>query len=125
MSRCVMIIEDDVEIREMIMLVLRAEGYEIATAAEGAEALEKLRAGVQPCVILLDLMMPGVNGWQFHAELMADPRLAHIPVVVVSGASNVAESAKALGAAGYLAKPVSLEALIDGVTRCRLRDDGS
>ena len=95
------------------MLVLRALGYDVATAANGQEALDQLRSGPGlPSLILLDLMMPVMDGWQFRDEQKQDPALSAIPVVVVSADGRVDEKASALGAAAYLRKPVEIEDLL-------------
>ena len=111
----VLIVEDDADIREIISEMLAEKGYGIATAANGREALEQLRAGPLPSLILLDLMMPVMDGWQLRQELLADPALASIPVVVVSGAADLHESVAALRAASVLTKPVKWSALLEAV----------
>ena len=105
--RPVLVVDDDPDIRETLRFVLEDAGYPVYTAENGREALEVL-ADAQPLpgLILLDLMMPVMNGWQLRMELLKDQRLARIPVVVISGAANVESEARALGAAGYLAKPI-------------------
>jgi CheY-like chemotaxis protein len=118
-DRCVLVVEDDDDIRESIVDVLEAEGYAVEHAAHGADALELLRRhGAQlPCVILLDLMMPVMNGWEFRALQREDDRLASIPVVVLSGDARAADDAANLGCAAALSKPVSLDDLLALVAR--------
>jgi CheY-like chemotaxis protein len=112
------VVDDDFDIRSMLTLVLEMDGYEVVAAANGQEALDRLRTlderrpGPPASLILLDLMMPIMNGWQFRAAQKEDPHLAPIPVVVLSGDGNVAEKTAAIGAAGYLRKPIDLEALL-------------
>jgi CheY-like chemotaxis protein len=108
----VLIVEDDFDLREALTEMLRDEGYQVATAAHGAEALVRLRGGSKPCVILLDLAMPVMNGWQFRAEQRHDPELAKIPVIVLSAAPHVREELPELGLSDYLQKPVSIERLL-------------
>src|ERR1700682_362753 len=82
--RAALIVEDDASIREAIAEVLRSEGYEASSCGHGREALEYLRDGHHPDVILLDLMMPVMDGWEFRIEQRKDPALATIPVVALS-----------------------------------------
>ena len=82
-----LIVEDDADIRESLGDALEFYGYEVATAENGWDALRLLRSGLDPEVILLDLVMPVMNGWQFRKLQLADPSLAAIPVVVVSASA--------------------------------------
>jgi CheY-like chemotaxis protein len=106
-----MIIEDDPDTREMLERFLQLEGYEVRTAANGQIALDALQKDNGLCVILLDLMMPVMNGWQFRRAQTADPRLAHIPVVVVS-AAGAREDIPAIDATAWLSKPVDFDRLL-------------
>jgi CheY-like chemotaxis protein len=115
-SKCVLVVEDDDDVREALVEVLSAEGYEVTFARNGNEAFRQLE-GRQPAVILLDLMMPGMNGWQFRAAQRQHAQLASIPVVIVTADGNAREKARQLDAAGYLAKPVELEALFSIVEK--------
>jgi len=112
-----MVVEDDFDIRDTLAQILEAEGYSVSGAANGAEALEVLEKGATPALILLDLMMPVMNGWQFRAEQLKRPELADIPVVVISADAGVGKKAEAIGAADSLKKPVPLETLLDVVSR--------
>jgi CheY-like chemotaxis protein len=112
----ILVAEDDDAVRETMCDILEGEGYRVATAASGAEALGILRSvSARPSVILLDLMMPGMDGWTFREAQMADSRLHAIPVIVMSGDANLDAKAVALRAAGHLKKPMGLAALLDGV----------
>jgi CheY-like chemotaxis protein len=113
----VLIVEDDGATRDAMKLVLQSLGYEVVGAANGQEALNYLRAEDETCLILLDLMMPVMDGWQFRREQQQDPALAPIPVVVVSADGNVSQKAATLGAVAYLQKPVEVDALLDTVQR--------
>ena len=84
--RRVLIVEDDLDTREMLARFLEIAGYQVVLAANGVEALKVLRGGAVASVILLDLMMPVMDGWQFRDEQRRDPSMSHIPVVVVTAA---------------------------------------
>lgn len=108
-----MIVDDEPDIRETLAEILRDEGMQVETAEDGADALEKLR-GLAACrIILLDLMMPGMNGWQFRERQRQDPRLSRIPVLLLSGSAQLEEEASSLGALDCFTKPVELNRLID------------
>jgi DNA-binding response OmpR family regulator len=114
----ILIVEDDADIREELADILRAEGYEAMTAENGLAARDLLHSARQlPDVILLDLMMPVMDGWHFRAEQLEDAALSSIPVIVVSGAGDVRREAEALGAAGYVTKPFKLDSLLGVVAR--------
>ena len=113
MAETVMVVEDDALIREMVVQVLAGEGFTAVAASNGAEALQYLRrAYVHPALILLDLMMPVMDGWQFRAEQLKDPALAGIPVVVMSASAD-----DELPAAARVQKPFGIETLINTVSR--------
>ena len=112
----VMLVEDDPDIRTMVSQLLELEGWRVITFGNGGEALDSLRGGERPGLILLDLMMPKMNGWQFRAEQMRDSALSSIPVVVLSGDVRGADTS-AVHADGYLKKPIDLEVLIATVRR--------
>ena len=112
----VLVVDDDEDIREVLSEILHARGYAVQTAPEGREALALLRAGAPPSLILLDMRMPGMNGWEFCHEQRRDPRLAGIPVVVLSGGSRRGV-ANSIGAADVLAKPIDLEELTSKIER--------
>jgi CheY-like chemotaxis protein len=114
----ILLVEDDLDIRIDLADLLRTEGYEVFTAANGQEALDWLHAHNNLAnLILLDLMMPIMNGWDFRARQLEEPDLGAIPVVLLSGAGDVARHASALKAAGYLIKPLRLESLLRVVSR--------
>jgi CheY-like chemotaxis protein len=111
----ILIVEDDFDIREALTQILEEEGYPVRGAANGKEALEVASSGPTPSLILLDLMMPVMNGWQFRVEQMQNPRLASVPVLVISADPHVQPKAATLGVAGLLKKPVSLDELLTAV----------
>ncbi|HWP34752.1 MAG TPA: response regulator [Thermodesulfobacteriota bacterium] len=113
----VLIVEDDLDIGEVIRLTLEGEGFPAAVARDGREAIAHLRAAGLPCLILLDLMMPVMDGWQFRAALRRDSAWAAIPVVVISADGRVSQKAAALDAAACLQKPIDLDLLLETVKR--------
>jgi CheY-like chemotaxis protein len=118
-GRLVLVVEDDEDVRETVAGILEDEGYRVGRAANGLEALAYLRdAAPLPGVILLDLMMPVMNGWEFRAAQQAERRLAAVPVVVLSGDAQVVQKAERLGAVAVLGKPVSILHLLEVVGRC-------
>jgi two-component system, chemotaxis family, chemotaxis protein CheY len=114
-TRTVLLIEDDADVAEAIGDVLRDEGYPVALASNGREALELLQQSDLPFAILLDLRMPVMDGFEFRERQRRDPRLADIPVIVVSADRMVADNANRLGANVYLVKPLRPEVLLDAV----------
>jgi CheY-like chemotaxis protein len=110
----VLVVEDDRDTREMLEQFLEFEGFAVRTAVNGAAALDSLRSGQRPCVILLDLMMPVMNGWQFRAAQTQDPHFASIPVVVIT-AAGPRGAIPSIAADGWLAKPVDFEHLLAAI----------
>lgn len=108
----VLLVEDDADMRNDLATILEYEGYRVRTAADGNEALEQLRNGLAPNLIVLDLMMPLMNGWQFRDEQRKSPDLLRIPLVLLSGNSDVRRHAEDLGAVDYLTKPIDLSKLM-------------
>ena len=104
MAGCILVVDDERDIRDTIAELLEEEGFAVEEAGDGAEALAKAR-DCHPAVVLLDLMMPGMNGWEFRREQMQDQALSDIPVVLVSGAGDVQHEARQLGARAFLVKP--------------------
>lgn len=113
----VLVVEDDPELLAALCGALEDEGFGVSRARHGLDALGQLRSGRRPCVILLDLMMPIMNGWQFRYEQRQDSELSKIPVVVVSAKTDSAQHAAWLEADAYLEKPLSLARLIEIVNR--------
>jgi CheY-like chemotaxis protein len=112
----VLVVEDDPALRELLHTLLLDEGYEARTSTDGAEALSLLE-NWRPELILLDLMMPGLDGWQFRHVQQADPRLAGIPVVVMSAAYTLDVEAEKLGVAAMVPKPYDFDELLPLVER--------
>jgi CheY-like chemotaxis protein len=111
----VLIVEDDADLREMMAQLLTLEGFQAETAANGRDALEYLRRGDPPDVILLDLMMPVMDGWEFRRRQREDPALAKVPVVVLSALD--ATRAVDLDEAAFLKKPLDFDRLLQLVRR--------
>ncbi len=109
----ILVVEDNDDVREMMAVTLELEGHEVSTAINGRDALNKLHAGHKPCLILLDLMMPVMNGWEFRRALDRDPDLRDVPVVVVSAATG--EMTHNAEAVAYLPKPIDIDRLLDVV----------
>ena len=112
--RDVLIVDDDPDIRDAVGECLRFEGYGVHAAADGKDALDRLEFGLRPDVILLDLMMPVLNGFDVLLALQARPEWRSIPVVVVS-ANRGYEAEDLSGAVSILRKPVSVDRLIAAV----------
>jgi CheY-like chemotaxis protein len=111
-GRTILLVEDDEIVRRAIQMVLEWEGYHVQCANNGQEALDVLRSGQrQPCLILLDIMMPVLDGEQFRQEQLRDPSLASIPVIVVSAASF----AEAVSAVHHIHKPFEVQELLDAI----------
>ncbi len=107
----VLIVEDDLDFREHISALIRARGHEVEVAADGEEALLRLHVGKPPSLILLDLMMPEMDGWTFRARMLQDAKLAGLPIAILSGVGSVGNEAQKLHIDHYLGKPVDLPAL--------------
>jgi CheY-like chemotaxis protein len=106
-----MIVDDDDDLREALADIMTAQGYEVAAFADARAALAALEAGVTPFLILLDLMMPGMSGWEFRAAQLENPTLALIPVVVVTAAGSLSDSTGTLSSVEVLHKPFTLEVI--------------
>lgn len=112
----VLVVEDDDMIRETLNEALRLEGFDVVTAENGQVALEKLAEIPHPCLILLDLMMPVMNGWQFLERRQRNDVLMTIPVALFTAATNPSIS-RAVGVQSVLKKPLDIDTLIKAVKR--------
>jgi CheY-like chemotaxis protein len=108
--RCsVLVVDDDAEVRELLHMALTGAGYDVATVANGREALHHLRSHAETCIILLDLMLPVMDGHHFRTAQLHDRSLAWIPVVVMSAAVDADRQARELGARWFVRKPLNLD----------------
>lgn len=120
-SSRILVVEDDVDFRKIVVEVLEQEGFRVHEAENGAEALARLRSpGKRTDLILLDLGMPVMDGEDFRHWQRQDPRLASIPVLVLSADLHARRKAAALGVSGFLSKPFELEQLVATVKRLLL-----
>jgi CheY-like chemotaxis protein len=111
-QKSILLVEDDQAIRESLREILNDFGYPVQVAENGKIALDFLRqADVLPALILLDLMMPVMDGYEFRTVQLADPKLAEIPTIAVSASGNLQEKADNLRVTDYLKKPIDLEML--------------
>ncbi|HYD48673.1 MAG TPA: response regulator [Terriglobales bacterium] len=111
-AKPVLLVDDDTQVLESLAVLLELHGYPVATASDGEKALDLMRSGVHPCLIVLDLMMPNKDGYQFREEQTQDQAIADIPVVVCSAILDVEGATEGLGAEHYLSKPVDISALL-------------
>jgi len=116
-DRLVLIVDDDYDIRDSLHDVLTDEGYDVAFAPDGLEALDYLRTQRRPALILLDWMMPRCDGATFRAKQLQDPEILDIPVVLLTADANIDVKTQQLSAQGGLRKPVDLRLLMAEVRR--------
>jgi CheY-like chemotaxis protein len=114
----VLVVDDDDVIRQLITVNLELEGFDVVTAVDGQDALEKVK-DAQPSVITLDVMMPRLDGWEAAARLRGDPETAHIKVILLSARAQEADLQRGerIGVDAYLTKPFDPDELIDLVRR--------
>jgi len=112
----ILVVDDDAAIREVVTDILEMSEFQVKTASNGAEALEHIRAD-QPAAVLLDLMMPVMDGWEFLRRCRSDCVCATVPVVVMSAAHDAALAADQYGAQAYLTKPFDMDTVLDVVGR--------
>lgn len=110
----ILVVDDDLDIRELLVELLEDHGFRACSAGHGQEALDWLASNSEtPCLMLLDLMMPIMNGWELAQKLQENSNFASIPIVLISADRDVTIHAQALQAAGCLQKPVELKALLE------------
>ncbi len=114
----ILVVEDDPDVRVALAELLASEGYQVTATADGGEALNRLRAGLRPEVILLDLMMPHCDGWDFRREQLQDPTFASVPVVLVTAAGFSPDSMRSqLGPIELCPKPIQPAELLRTLAR--------
>ncbi len=117
-SCTLLVIDDDRLTREDLALLLHRAGYRVVAVPDGEKALRYLHDGRRPDLILLDMLMPGVDGWRFLEELRHWSRPLQVPIVVITGTILTPEWAAQNGCAGLLRKPFDLDELLEEITRC-------
>jgi two-component system chemotaxis response regulator CheY len=115
-ERTVLVVDDDKGLQESLQSLLEMEGYTVAIAGDGLEALQKL-GNFNPSVILLDLMMPRMNGFEFIQELQLRGHRAKVPIIILTADGRARQKAAQVGAEGYLAKPFDILALLEEMDR--------
>jgi len=114
----ILLVEDDLDVREALAEALRDEGYSVEVAGDGEQALDYLRGGAgRPGLILLDLMMPRMSGSEFRMVQRVDPALRGVPVVLLSADGHMDEKARTLETHGAIRKPIDFEELLATVRR--------
>ena len=117
----ILLVDDDPDARSGVAELLRLEGYQVLEAGDGQEALGALSTGRPPCLVLLDLNMPGTSGWRFRALQLRDRAIADIPVIALYGHGGLEQQAQALNLDGWLEKPLDFDKLLAIVGRtCRV-----
>lgn len=111
----ILVVEDDPTSREALVTLLESQGYDVAAAADGEEALARLRAPEPPALVLLDLMLPVMDGFEFRTRQMQQPELAEIPVIVLSGGGDLDRKSGPLHVDACLRKPLEPDVLLDEV----------
>lgn len=117
MTKRILVVEDDTSIRELLVELLESEGYEVASAVNGLEGLKCLQTGATPNLILIDLMMPVMDGYSFRTEQLKNPKWSGIPTVVMSAEANAKEKMKNFNITAFLSKPVELETILKTVAQ--------
>ncbi|HSP14982.1 MAG TPA: response regulator [Thermoanaerobaculia bacterium] len=116
-KHCVLIVDDDPSIRLLLVALLRHQGYRTLQARAGREALAKMRDS-NPDLVLMDLVMPGMSGWDVLRERAADPSLLRIPMIVVSASDTRKVPSEAFAVSGVIAKPFDLDTVLTTVRKC-------
>jgi CheY-like chemotaxis protein len=117
MSKRILVVEDDTSIRELLVELLESEGYTVDSAVNGLEGLKHLQSDSNPDLILIDLMMPVMDGYAFRTEQLKNSKWAAIPTVVMSAEANAKEKMKSYNITAFLSKPVELDTILKTVER--------
>jgi CheY-like chemotaxis protein len=116
-KKTIMVVDDDADVRDAVTDLLEGHGYAVIPASNGQEALDELKAGEKPSLILLDVMMPIMDGQAFSAEQQADPELSDIPVVAFTAFGAALDKMKDMKVSARIEKPVQADELLDSVDR--------
>lgn len=117
MAKRILVVEDDTSIRELLVELLESEGYAVASAVNGLEGLKYLQNEANPDLILIDLMMPVMDGYSFRTEQLKNATWSKIPTVVMSAEANAKEKMKHFNITAFLSKPVELDTILKTVAR--------
>jgi CheY-like chemotaxis protein len=117
MSGEILVVDDNTKIRDVIKESLNFMGYSVSLASNGLEALHILEEEPKPHLILLDLMMPVMDGWEFRMRQQQDPQISQIPTVVITADGNSTLNAKLMGAERGISKPFEMEELLEVVAK--------
>ncbi|HZR84759.1 MAG TPA: response regulator [Candidatus Binatia bacterium] len=112
-----MVVDDNADIRDAMAEMLKLAGYDVVCAENGQDALDQLRSGVRPCLVLLDLEMPVMGGLEFRKEQMHDPDLAGIPIAIYSARDKTDTLPASLRVEHHFQKPIDFGRLFDLVAR--------
>jgi CheY-like chemotaxis protein len=115
----ILVVDDDVEIRQALTDVLEDEHYTVVCAANGREAIAMVEEGLRPDLILLDVMMPVMDGWHFLSARLAYPQLVEIPIIIISAGMEAAREAKKVGVCDVIRKPLHISSLVEHIEECR------
>lgn len=116
-TKRILVVEDDTSIRELLVELLESEGYLVFSAVNGLEGLKHLQAAANPDLILIDLMMPVMDGYSFRTEQLKNTDWAKIPTVVMSAEANAKDKMKSFSITAFLSKPVELDTILKTVSR--------
>lgn len=112
----VLVVEDDVRIQKMLLAILQSEQYDVETVSDGRAAMSSIYEE-RPDLVILDLMLPGLDGWQVMAQLRSDASLSGLPVLVLSAVHDLARESQRIGASDFLRKPFGVDVLLNKVER--------
>ena len=111
-NKNVLVIDDDYDIRDLVVFYLNSKGYEAVGASNGKDAIAHLQTEIKPALIILDLMMPVMDAWEFREAQQSDPAIGEIPVVLISATDEVSDHVIPLAAAGFIRKPIDFNHLL-------------
>jgi len=124
-AHSILVVDDQSESSDAVGMLLEQNGLNVRVAHDGEEALAALQHGLRPCLVVVDLMMPKMDGWEFRQRQLSDPQFATIPVIMMSGYPNAQKAAGTLGVRAILKKPLSASRLLALVNRYCRRNAGA